>query len=264
MGKTAPPHWPGSIPRQQFDKLLWTWHVQVHRRRNPIQLHDWITPDGQLNEQALEEAYGIGQYSDRKTSLDDALNELLRKQARIDFDQIWRILNEAKGAMVQWYVRNTEVDDIRVVDTERHVALTQLHFWAGRVQRLFRLQYGGNSVQATAYTLRPRTPEERQLATQIEARQPVWSPALKLANGEKPKTVQLLDDLMTHLSDDPLLQIFREQPPRHRRSRAGAPSPKGSIVTPATKALAKAGATSWVRADLLDATGLTTFALNRK
>lgn len=264
MGKTSPPHWPGSIPRQRFDDLLWTWHVQVHRHRTPIELREWITPDGQLDEQAVEKKYGIGEYSDRKTRLDTALVALLKKQATVDIDQIWRILNEAKGCLVQWYVRNNELDDLRVVDTEQHVALTQLHSWAGRVQRLFRLKYGGNGVQAIACTLRPRTAQERQLATQIEARQPVWAPALKLADGEKPKTVQLLDDLMTHLSDDPLLQIFREQPPRHRRSRAGAPSPKGSIVTPATKALAKAGATSWVRADMLDATGLTTFALNRK
>lgn len=264
MGKTPPPHWPGSIPRQRFDALLWTWHVQVHRRRTPIELRDWITPDGQLDELALEKEYGIREYGYRKQLLHAALMALQSKPAQVDFDQIWSILNNAKADLVQWYVKNNEVDDLRVVDTERHIALTQLHYWAGRVQRLFRLQYGGNSVQATACTLRPRTPEERQLAMQIEARLPVWSPALKLADGEKPKTVQLLDDLMTHLSDDPLLQLFRAQPPRSRRSREGAPSPKVSIVTPATRALAKAGATGWIRADMLDATGLTTLALNRK
>jgi hypothetical protein len=29
MSKTPLPDWPGSIPRQRFDNLLWTWHVEV-------------------------------------------------------------------------------------------------------------------------------------------------------------------------------------------------------------------------------------------
>jgi hypothetical protein len=240
------------------------------RRRIPIQLEDWITPDGQLDEQALEEKYGIGECSDRKIMLDAALVALQNKPARVGFDQIWRIFNNAKAALVQWYVGNNEPDDLRVVDTELNVVLGNLHAWAGREQRLFRLENGAGSVQEVARTLRPRTPQERQLATQMEARPPVWKPALKLADGEKPDIVQCLDNLMAHLNDDPLFRIWREQPSpkslpsRYRRPYEGAPSPKGSIVTPATRALTKAGVTGWIRVDLLEATGLTTLARNRK
>jgi hypothetical protein len=87
MSKTPLRDWPGSIPRQRFDNLLWTWHVEVHRRRIPIQLEDWITPDGQLDDQALEGKYGIeGAATENHAGCCSRCAQ--NKPARVGFDQI--------------------------------------------------------------------------------------------------------------------------------------------------------------------------------
>jgi hypothetical protein len=52
-------------------------------------------------------------------------------------------------------------------------------------------------------------------------------------------------------------QALRHTPPVAPRPRQGPPSPK-ALMRPILKALAKAGATGWVRTTLLEATGLST------
>jgi len=259
MGKKPARQWSGSIPRQRFDSLLDTWHVQVHRRRTPLQL-----PSSEHEYRRLEDRYGIGEYSERKKLLYDALDALLAKPASVDFGQIWEILNDAKTALVLWYVDNNAIDDLRVVDQERTVILQQLHYWASRARRIFRQQYSAEgSVQNVARAIRRKANTESLSAEDSS----VWAPTLKLAKGEKPKIVQCLDDLMEILNKDALFLMWRNQPsPKssYRRPRTGAPSPKGSIVIPAARALAKAGAKGWIRESLLDATGITELAINRK
>jgi hypothetical protein len=112
----------------------------------------------------MEEQYGIGDYDDRKILLNDSLEALLRKRPPVDVEKLYRILNDAKCDLANWYEMENEVDDQRVVETERYVVETNFQFWAARLQRLQRLKDDTQTMSAEpiAKVLRLRVPRKKK------------------------------------------------------------------------------------------------------